>query len=591
VTDLAAPRTPAIREAPEAKDPARWATLAIVITAAFIIVLDNTVLNVAIPTILHDLDTTLPSVEWVITGYALTFATLLIIGGRLGDIYGHRRIFMIGLIFFAAGSFLAAVSQSVHELILGEAVIEGIGASLMLPTTLAIISDTFHGRERATAFAAWGATAGVASALGPVVGGFLTSNYSWRWSFGINVVIAPLALVGAWMFIKPAPRHGRRLRIDVPGAALVAVGMFLLVFSLSEGATYGWWKPISDFTVAGHTVWSTDHAISIIPLFVVTAVALLGCFYVLERWKERNHRDPLFEFSHLSHRTYKYGLLTGLLLGMGQLGLSFVLPQYLQTAEHLTAEQNGLWLLPTGIFVILGAQIGARLIHRWGTTVVVRVGLIFYATGIGLVLSVVSLHVTFWELVPGFALYGMGIGFAGAQLTNVVLSDIPQESSGSASGANTTVRQVGMALGVAVIGALLTTTTINHATKQIEASNLPPTVQAQTAEGIHSFGVNYVPPASTTPSDAAVIDRSLQDGIVSGTRTAMTFAMVVVAIGVALSFLIPNIGVPETEHKADPYEGMAFPEDDDEEDEEEDEDDDVMLDLTTQAPRATSAYG
>src|SRR4029077_1584515 len=178
VTDLAAPRTPATAGPLAERDPARWATLAIVIVAAFIIVLDNTVLNVAIPTILRDFDTTLPSVEWVITGYALTFATLLIIGGRLGDIYGHRRIFMVGLVFFAAGSFLAPPSQGVHELILGEAVIEGIGASLMLPTTLAILSDTFHGRERATAFAAWGATAGVASALGPVVGGFLTSNYS-----------------------------------------------------------------------------------------------------------------------------------------------------------------------------------------------------------------------------------------------------------------------------------------------------------------------------------------------------------------------------------------------------------------------------
>src|SRR4051794_28792949 len=145
----------------------------------------------------------------------------------------------------------------------------------------------------------------------------------------------------------------------------------------------------------------------------------------------------MFEFSHLQLRTYKYGLLTGVLLGMGQLGLSFVLPQYLQTAEHLTAAQNGLWLLPTGVFVIIGAQVGAKLIHRWGTTVVVRVGLTLYLLGICLILSVVSLHVTFWELVPGFALYGMGIGFSGSQLTNVVMSEIPQDSSGSASGANT----------------------------------------------------------------------------------------------------------------------------------------------------------
>src|SRR5579862_6590621 len=187
-------------------DPRRWITLAIVIISAFIVVLDNTVLNVAIPTILKEFHTTLPSLEWVITGYALTFATLLIIGGRLGDVYGHRRVFVVGAALFGVGSLLASVSQSVGVMILGEAIIEGIGASLMLPATLAILSTTFHGRERATAFATWGATAGVAAASGPVVGGFLTDFYSWRWAFRINVVIAPLAIVGALCFMQRGVR-------------------------------------------------------------------------------------------------------------------------------------------------------------------------------------------------------------------------------------------------------------------------------------------------------------------------------------------------------------------------------------------------
>ena len=187
------------------------------IISAFIVVLDNTVLNVAIPTILREFHTTLPSLEWVVTGYALTFATLLIIGGRLGDVYGHRRVFVIGAALFGVGSLLASVSHSVGMMILGEAIIEGIGASLMLPATLAILSTTFHGRERATAFATWGATAGVAAASGPVVGGFLTNFYSWRWAFRINVVIAPLAIVGAMLFMQrgergDAHRQGRRAR-------------------------------------------------------------------------------------------------------------------------------------------------------------------------------------------------------------------------------------------------------------------------------------------------------------------------------------------------------------------------------------------
>src|SRR2546423_5496900 len=192
------------RMSEEEPDPTRWVTLAIAILSAFIVVLDNTVLNVSIPTILRELHTNLPSLEWVITGYALTFAALLIIGGRLGDVYGHRRVFIVGAALFGAGSLLASVSTSVGELILGEAVIEGIGASLMLPATLAIMSSTFTGRIRATAFAAWGATAGVAAALGPVVGGVLTTNYSWRWSFRINVIVAPVAILAAALFMQGA---------------------------------------------------------------------------------------------------------------------------------------------------------------------------------------------------------------------------------------------------------------------------------------------------------------------------------------------------------------------------------------------------
>ena len=187
-------------------DPRRWVALLVVLMAAFIVVLDNTVLNVAIPTIRAEFHTTLPSLLWVVTGYALTFATLLVIGGRLGDIYGHRRIFVIGAALFGVGSLVASISTSVGQLVIGEAIIEGIGASLMLPSTLAILSTTFRGRERATAFAAWGATAGVAAAFGPVVGGFLTSNYSWRWSFRINVMIAPLAIIGALLFMKRGER-------------------------------------------------------------------------------------------------------------------------------------------------------------------------------------------------------------------------------------------------------------------------------------------------------------------------------------------------------------------------------------------------
>ena len=239
--------------------------------------------------------------------------------------------------------------------------------------------------------------------------------------------------------------------------------MFLLVFALSEGGTYGWWTPLQAFTVGGTTIWPASAPVSISAVAIIAAVAILTTFVFYERAKERRHGDPLFEFVHLRHRTYRYGLLTGLVLAMGQLGLSFVLPVFLQDAKHLTAAQNGLWQLPDGLFIIVGAQVGGRLIRTTGTTVVVRLGLASYLLGLFLMFHAITLDITWWKLLPGLAFYGIGIGFAGAQLTNVVLSEIPNESSGVASGANTTVRQVGGALGVAVIGSILAVQTLHNA--------------------------------------------------------------------------------------------------------------------------------
>jgi EmrB/QacA subfamily drug resistance transporter len=538
-------------------DPRRWVALAIAILSAFIVVLDNTVLNVAIPTILRDLDTTLPSLQWVITGYSLTFATFLIIGGRLGDVYGHRRIFILGAGLFGLGSLLAASSTSVAELILGEAVIEGIGASLLLPATLAILSGTFRGRERATAFAAWGATAGVAAACGPLVGGFLTTNFSWRWAFLINVIVAPLTIIGALLFMSPSRRQDKRMRIDVPGAVLVALGMFLLVFGLSEGGRYGWWEPLQPFQVGSVEVWPADAAVSVVPVLFALAAVFLFAFVRLERWKERSHRDPLFEFGHLRLRTYRYGLLTGVIIALGQLGVNFVLAVFLQDGLHLSAQENGVWLLPSGIFIIVGAQVGGQLVQRFGVTWAVRGGLLIDAAGIAFIATSLSLDMSGWALLPGLALYGTGIGIAGAQLTNVVLSEIPTDSSGVASGANTTARQVGNALGVAVIGTLLTTRTIAAATDGIEALALPAKVRTGALDRLHTLGTSFAPPRGSTPGQAAEIRRVVQDSLLSGTRAAVIFAATVVALGFLMSWWIPTrIPVSLDEPSADLFEPL-----------------------------------
>jgi EmrB/QacA subfamily drug resistance transporter len=535
-------KTPALLEGP---DPRRWITLVIVITSIFIVVLDNSVLNVAIPTILRDFDTTLPSLEWVVTGYALTFASLLIIGGRLGDIYGHRRVFVVGAFLFGSGSLVAALSQSVGVLIIGEAIIEGVGASLMMPATLAILTRTFTGRERSTAFAAWGATAGTAAGFGPVVGGFLTTNYSWRWSFGINVIIAPLAIAGALVFMGKSEPTSAKTRIDVPGAVLAASAMFLLMFGLTEGGTYGWSAPVKAFSFGGWRLWPATRPISITPIVFGVSAILFFIFYRYEQAKERAGLGPLFEFGQLRHKAFRYGLLTSVILAMGQLGLIFALPIFLQDAKHLSAERNGLWMLPMGIFIIMGAQIGGRLTRKIGVTPVVRMGLILETVGLALLALSISPTVTFFDLLRGFVLFGFGVGFASSQLTNVVLYDIDREKSGVASGANTTVRQLGGGLGAAVIGSFLTAETVRHAIHAVSAAKeLPAAVSKQAIAGLHVLGPNYVPPADVSPGNATVLRNAVADAISKGTRPALFFASALVLLGAIVSILIPRIGPP-----------------------------------------------
>ncbi|HEY7439015.1 MAG TPA: MFS transporter [Acidimicrobiia bacterium] len=529
-------------DVPAGLDPRRWVTLVIVIFSVLIVALDTTVLTVSLPTILRDLDTTLPSLQWVITGYSLTFASLLVIGGRLADLFGARRMFIIGAALFGLGSLIASLSTNVPMLVLGEAFVEGVGASLMMPATLGILSTTFQGHERATAFAIWGATAGAAVAFGPVLGGWLTTDYSWRWAFRINVFIVPVAILGALLFMRRSRGTRGTERIDVPGALLVAAGMFLLVFALSEGETYGWWRSLKSLTIGGAHLWPRSMPVSVVPIATVLAVACLCAFVLLERHKERTGSDPLFEFGLLRFLTFRYGLITTLVLAMGQLGFLFVLPVFLQDARHLSAIENGIWLVPSGLAIIVGTQIGARLTRTIGVTNVVRVGLLLEALGLVALAAAIRPTLTFLELLPGLLVFGIGLGFAGSQLTNVILYDIPGPRAGAASGANTTVRQLGAALGIAVIGTLLTTETTRNAISGLRhAASLPEVIRTRAIAAVHSGGVSFTPPRGTSPVHMATLQHLLTDAVTDGTRAALLFATFVVMIGAGLSFLIPRI--------------------------------------------------
>ncbi|MCU1397969.1 MAG: drug resistance transporter, EmrB/QacA subfamily [Acidimicrobiales bacterium] len=529
-------------------DPRRWITLGIMSATVIIISLDTTVLNVAIPTILRDFHTTLPSLQWVITGYALTFASLLIIGGRLGDVFGHRRIFVIGACLFGTGSLIAALSQSVPQLVIGEAVIEGIGAALMMPSSLAILSRSFVGHERAVAFGLWGAVGGASAAFGPVVGGFLTSNYSWRWSFGINVIIVPFAVIGALLFTPKLRLAGVRERLDIAGAVLIALGMALLVFGLSEGEAYGWLTPKRDIVLGGHDLWPATRPVSIVAIAFVVAVGILYAFYRSSRRKERDDAQPLFEFSQLRNKAFRYGLITVAALSLGQLSLAFVLPVFLQEGRHLSAAENGLWQLPSGLCFLIGAQISSRLARKVPLVVIVRIGVVMTIAGFAYLALVISSSLQFWTLFPTYIMYGVGFGLAIPQITNIVLTDVEPEKTGAASGANNTAKQMGISLGVAVIGALLTSRMIASATGRVhDSTGLSSGVRTSASALFRANGVTFVPPPAASPAEVATLRRIFVDSLATGAKWPLVFSCITGLVSFAVSFLIPKIGA---EHAA-----------------------------------------
>src|ERR1041385_8544486 len=227
----------------------RWWALVVLALGLTIVIIDNTVLNVAIPYILRDLHTTLDGIQWVISGYALIIATLLITIGRVSDMFGRKKIFVLGTVMFAIGSFIASISKSVGVLFLGEAFIEAIGAAMMLTNSLSLIATEFRGKERGIAFGIWGAVAGASASIGPLLGGYFTTYHSWRWSLRINVVVALVAILGS-VFIQESKGEGEE-RFDWQGMILSILGLFSLVFGVIEGARYGWWHPTSNIFSIG----------------------------------------------------------------------------------------------------------------------------------------------------------------------------------------------------------------------------------------------------------------------------------------------------------------------------------------------------
>ena len=423
-----------------------WSALVALATAQFLMVLDQSVMNVSISQLVKDFHTTVTTIQAVITLYCLVMAMLILTGAKIGDMIGRRRAFVIGLVIYACGSALTAVSQSVAALALGWSVLEGIGAALVFPALAALIAGNFEGPRRKAAYAVVGGVAGAGIAVGPIVGGWATTVLTWRVVFIGEVFIAAFILFMTRK-VRDAPGPTPPPKLDVVGSVLSATGLGLFVFGVLESSTWGWLKPKnSPITIFGFSL----------TVFVIGAgCVLLWGFVTWQRHREATNRDPLVHLSLARVPPVRSGLIGVFSQNLILMGVFFVIPLYLQLVLGLNALKTGIKMLPISITMFATSAIGSRLSNRFPVRTIVRSGLCVTIAGTLILLATIQPKLSDAGFAIGMGVLGVGMGLMISQLGNVIQASVEESGRSEAGGLQYTGQQLGSALGVAFIGSIV----------------------------------------------------------------------------------------------------------------------------------------
>jgi EmrB/QacA subfamily drug resistance transporter len=512
----------------------RWIAMPFIALGVAMIIVDATIVNVALPTIIRELHTTAATAEWVNSIYSLVFAALLITLGRVGDMLGRRRLFRVGTVWFILASLVAATASSSGVLIFGR-FLQGIGGAMILPATLSTVNSLFRGRERAIAFAIWGSTIGGMAALGPFLGGLLTTDLSWRWAFLINVPLGAAILVGLFTVVPETSDPRTQRGLDLPGQLTLIVGLSALVFGLIEGQTYGWLLSTRRLDVLG---WPAG-VISPVPVAFAVAILSIGGFLLIESSRLRSGRLVVVDLRLFSISSFARGNVAALIVALGEFGLLFALPLYLQGALGLSALQTGAALVPLAGGTLLAGGLTPALAPRLGPRGVVQLGLLLEVLGIGGLGLILGAHTSVWSILPWLFAYGVGVGFATAQLTGVILTEVPVQASGQGSGIQSTFRQVGSALGIAILGTILITTVGSGVSKRLRSvTELPPARRAAVAAAVRASGGSAIVELRARPGGAKIAAASSRALAASTSYVAFT------AAGFVLFGLLVTVGLP-----------------------------------------------
>jgi EmrB/QacA subfamily drug resistance transporter len=409
----------------------RWWTLGAMCFALFMIMLDNTVVNVALPSIQKDLHSSISGLEWTVNAYTLSFAVLLVTGGRLGDIFGRRRMFLFGVLVFGLSSGFIALSQSEAWLVTGRA-IQGIGAAFMMPATLSIISNAFPPHERGKAIGTWAGVSALALAIGPVVGGFLTENVSWQSIFVLNVPVAIVAVFVTLAATRESRDETSTHHVDIPGVASISIGLGALVLALVEGNSWGWGSP------------------RVLGLFAIAAGALIA--FVIA---ERRSAEPMVDFSFFRSRSFLGANMVAFLVSFAMLAMFFFLALYMQNIKGYSPLQTGVRFLPSTLVVIVAGPISGRLADRIGPRPLIVTGMLLIAGSL-FWQGHLAIDTSYGFLVGAFMVMGLGIGLVMSPMSTAGMNAVEPTKAGVASGILSMWRMVGGTFGVAVMGALIT---------------------------------------------------------------------------------------------------------------------------------------
>ncbi|MER2135165.1 MAG: DHA2 family efflux MFS transporter permease subunit [Arthrobacter sp.] len=525
-----------------------WGLLAISLGVA-IIIMDATIVSVSVPSIVGDLGISSTEIQWVQEIYTLLFAALLLTWGRIADRVGRRRIMLTGVVLFVAASVLCAVAESGGVLILGRA-LQGLGGSMILPTTLALLNANFQGRDRGIAFAVWGSTIGGMAAIGPLLGGWLTENASWRWAFGINIPVGVLVVAGLLLFVAESSEAvtGAAQRLDLGGAALSILGFGALVFGLIEGRSYGWWNAAEDapFQVG---------PLSPVPVAFAVAVAALVGFVLLERSRTAAGKGVILDLSLFRIPSFANGNVTALIVSFGEFGLILSLPLWFQNVLGYTAFEAGLALLPLAAGSFLASGGVASLARKYSPVVVVRMGLALEILSIAALALLIRPDSTAWLTSPILLFYGIGVGLATAQLTSVILAEVPLAKSGQGSATQSTARQTGSALGIAVLGTAFFTTLRTGTENQVADAVAGAPQLAGAVDSVNATSGGSIAALAADPQTAFIAEAA-RDAMTSGASLAGWIAAGALLIGFLTSLRIKPVIGPQAGEPA----GVRAPE-------------------------------